>query len=135
MEPALHDGQLAWTRPLRNTDRILRGDLVIVDSIELGRRIIKRVIGLPTEQIEIRDGAVTVDGTDLDEPYAAASVFHGSFAVPDGHYLLLGDNRDASNDSRSWQQPYISKEQIKGRIRRTLNHSPAGGSFGHHARN
>jgi signal peptidase I len=117
MEPTLHDGQLAWTRALRHTDRLQRGDLVVVDSTELGRRIIKRIIGLPAERVVIRGGRVSVDGVALDEPYASASYFDGSFAVPDGSYLLLGDNRDAYQDSRSWENPYISRRQIRGRIR------------------
>ena len=117
MEPTLHDGQLAWTRALRSTDRLQRGDLVVVDSTELGRRIVKRVIGLPAERVVIRGGRVSVDGVALDEPYASASYFDGAFTVPDGSYLLLGDNRDASHDSRSWDNPYVSRRQLRGRIR------------------
>lgn len=120
MEPTLHDGQLVWTRALRRTDRLQRGDLVVVDSAELGRRIVKRVIGLPTEHLAIRAGTVSVNGVDLHEPYASASFFNGTFTVPDDSYLLLGDNRDASHDSRSWREPYVRRDQIAGRLRPPL---------------
>ncbi len=70
---------------------------------------VKRIIGLPGESIEIRDGQVLVDGAVLKEPYTAlARSTFGGEAVPDcnkimipsGKYLVLGDNRKASNDSR-----------------------------------
>lgn len=116
MEPTLRDGQLVLTRSLRRTTPIRRGDLVVADSPELGRRVVKRVIGLPGERVVASGAAVTVDGAVLDEPYASRSVFRGRFAVPDEHYLLLGDNRDASNDARSWRDPYLARERIVGRL-------------------
>lgn len=82
----------------------------------LGRRIVKRVVGLPGERLVLTDGRITVDGRPLDEPYAGRSVFRGTFTVPRGHYLLLGDNRDASDDARSWQQPYLPREALVGRL-------------------
>lgn len=116
MAPVLRHGQLVWTRALRGADRIERGDRVVVDSLELGRRIVKRVIGLPAEHLELRAGTVFVDGVRLDEPYASRSVYFGAFDVPAGHYLLLGDNRDASDDARSWSQPYVGRDQLVGKL-------------------
>lgn len=116
MEPALHDGQLAWTRAVRAGGDVQRGDLVVVASVELNRRIVKRVIGLPTERVDIQGGRVAVNGVQLDEPYASTSYFSGTYLVPAGSYLLLGDNREASSDSRSWEQPYIDRGRIEGRI-------------------
>lgn len=75
-------------------------------------------MGLPGERVDLRSGRVFINGAPLEEPYAAASRFNGTFDVPDGHYLLLGDNRDASTDSRSWDQPYLSRDQLVGRLRR-----------------
>lgn len=116
MNPTLHDGQLVPTYRLRRSDGVRRGDLVVIDSSELGRRIVKRVIGLPNEHIEMVDGRVIVAGRLLDEPYATPSGFNGSFSVPSSAFFLLGDNRDASNDSRVWEQPYVPRQQLKGRI-------------------
>lgn len=70
---------------------------------------VKRVIGLPGDTVEIRDGQVYISGLVLNEPYTALarSTFGGDFLpdctklkIPAGKYLVLGDNRKASNDSR-----------------------------------
>lgn len=114
MEPTLHDGELVLTRSLRGGVR--RGDVVVADSRHLRRRIVKRVVGLPGERVVMADGAVLVDGLPLVEPYASASVYRGVFDVPDGHYLLLGDNRDVSDDARSWPVPYTGRAELVGRL-------------------
>ncbi|KAB8198646.1 signal peptidase I [Lysobacter maris] len=114
MAPGLRDGQLVLTlKPLRG-HRFRRGAVVAVDSRELGRRIVKRIVGLPGERVRIEVGRIWVDGQILVEPYASASAYQGAFAVPEDHYLLLGDNRDASSDSRSWRNPYVGRDEIAG---------------------
>lgn len=128
MEPTLHPGQLVPTRRIRATDPVRRGDVVVADSTELGRRIIKRVIGLPGEHVLILDGQVIVEGRPLDEPYARPSIFNGRFLVPDDSVLLLGDNRDASRDSRTWSQPYIPRSQLRGRLHPTGRAPPSQGA-------
>ena len=93
-----------------------RGDVVVVDSRELGRHVVKRIVGLPGETVAIEAGRVSINGQPLAEPYASRSVFTDTFHVPAGHYLLLGDHRDASSDSRSWRQPYIARAALIGRL-------------------
>lgn len=115
MEPTLRAGTLWLTRSFGRR-AVRRGDVVVADSAELGRRIVKRVVGLPGEHLVLVDGRITVDGRVLDEPYARPSVFRGTFRVPPGHYLLLGDDRDASDDARSWRQPYLPREALVGRL-------------------
>ena len=82
-----------------------RGDIVIFDYPKDTRQIfVKRVIGLPGETVEIRDGLVTIDGKPLAEPYKTFAA-HGDMApqfVPHDQFFMMGDNRDVSDDSRYW---------------------------------
>jgi signal peptidase I len=116
MAATLRDGQFVLTRRLWPFSRIRRGDVVVVASPELGRDVVKRVIGLPGETVAIREGSVSVDGRPLAEPYASSSVFTGTYEVPQASYFLLGDNRDASSDSRTWREPYVARGDLRGRL-------------------
>jgi signal peptidase I len=117
MAPTLTDGQLVLTRSLRPTHAVGRGDLVVLDSpAEPRRQVVKRVVGLPGERVTLDAGRVSIDDRPLPEPYAAPSVFRGEYHVPAGHYLVLGDNRDVSSDSRSWSPPYVPREALRGRL-------------------
>jgi signal peptidase I len=116
MAPGLRDGQLVLTLRPRRRHRFRRGSVVAVDSREAGRRIVKRIIGLSGERVRMEGGQVWVDGEHLVEPYVSpsASAYQGTFDVPEGHYLILGDNRDASSDSRNWRNPYVGRGEIAG---------------------
>ena len=118
MAPTLAPGQRLLARRQRAARALRRGDIVVVDSAELGRAIIKRVVGRPGERIDVgADGRVLVAGHDLAEPY----VVHrggpsGTFQVPAGHLLLLGDNRARSSDARTWREPYVPLGAVLGRV-------------------
>lgn len=83
--------------------------------------IIKRVVALGGETVEVRGARVLINNQEISEPYARWSEggkFGGSFGpqvVPKGHVLLLGDNRDNSKDSRFWSEPFLDEKRIKGR--------------------
>ena len=100
--------------PLGN---VFRGDVVVFKyPNEPSRDFIKRVIGLPGETLEVRDKRVYINGEPLNEEYLkinVSSAFEDSFVsnrqdnfgpvlVPGGHYFVMGDNRDNSQDSRFW---------------------------------
>lgn len=118
MAPTLAPGRHVLTRPLRHPGRIRRGDVLVVTSRELGRMVVKRVLGLPGEQVVIENsGRILVDGVPVSEPYVAhAGGPCGSYRVPPGHLLLLGDNRLCSNDSRHWQRPYLPVAAVRGTV-------------------
>ena len=82
-----------------------RGEVIIFEFPNNPERdFVKRVIGVPGDTIEIRHGSVIVNSIPLDEPYITPrdTGNMGRITVPEGGYFVLGDNRRASNDSRSW---------------------------------
>lgn len=76
---------------------------------------IKRIIGLPGDVVEVRDGQVIRNGEVLTEPYikAAPDYQWGPETVPEASYLVLGDNRNSSYDSHAWG--FLPEENIIGR--------------------
>ena len=80
---------------------------------------IKRVIGLPGETVETRDGKVYIDGaeTPLDDSFTPEPPQGnwGPEVVPEGSYFMLGDNRNRSKDSRFWTNTFVKKEKILGK--------------------
>jgi signal peptidase I len=110
-------------------DPIRRGDIIVFKYPEEPERdFIKRVIGLPGETLELKKKRVYINGTMLDEPYVHylvppdedngagefdVRVQYGPATVPEGHYFMMGDNRDNSQDSRYWG--FMPQQYIKGR--------------------
>ncbi len=95
-----------------------RGDIVIFKfPDDEQKNFIKRIIGLPGETVTIRDGLVYINDseTPLDEPYLAEKPYEqdfGPYEVPEGHYFMLGDNRNHSADSRSWKNTFVAEDKI-----------------------
>lgn len=118
MEPNLHTNQrLIVEKVSYHFHGPQRGDIVVLrrpDQSE-GDLLIKRVVGLPGEEVSIRDGLVYVDGLPLDEPYLErdSGGNYGPVRVPPLHVFVLGDNRDASNDSRVFGP--VHRNEILGR--------------------
>lgn len=81
-----------------------RGDVVVFHyPFDPEQEYIKRVIGLPGDQVVVRDGAVYVNGSLLNEPYiSAAPRYEQETQVPEGELYVLGDNRNNSSDSHDW---------------------------------
>ena len=81
---------------------------------------VKRVIGLPGETVEIKEGKVYINGseTPLDDSFTPETPIgdYGPYVVPEDSYFMLGDNRNHSGDSRFWKQPYVEKEKIVGNL-------------------
>ena len=104
MEPNLHDAEYVII------DKVTylfgapqRGDIVVFAREGEPKDLIKRVIGLPGETIEVSGGAVLVDGVPLDEPYLTPSVYtYPARQLGEGEYFVMGDNRANSSDSRTF---------------------------------
>jgi len=117
MWPTLRPGQFLLTRSLRRRRQIRHGDIVVAQSPELAQYIVKRVVGLPGDRLVLGSTGLVRNGMHVAEPYVSyAGGRSGSWVVPEGHCFLLGDNRAASSDSRSWKQPFAPLDRIVGRV-------------------
>lgn len=136
MEPTLHGDK-------RKGDRILvnkflywykepkRGDIIVFKTkgilgLDQEKDYIKRLIGLPGETVEIKDGDIYINDVHIkdaridnieylntDKNYAPYGVLETKVTVPEGMYFVLGDNSPNSKDSRFWG--FVPKENIKGK--------------------
>lgn len=117
MWPTLRPGQFVFARSVLHGRRVRHGDIAVVKSAELGQHVVKRVLGLPGDLLVFCSSGLVRNGEQLTEPYVVhAGCTSGSWLVPEGHCFLLGDNRTASNDSRSWKQPFAPLATIVGRV-------------------
>jgi signal peptidase I len=121
MEPTLAKGDLVLVRPAREIER---GDLIVFSAPMVGTRMIKRVVALGGDVIELRDNRAFVNGAQLDEPYVAPN--DDSLPAPArfrdmqparvaaDSVFVLGDNRDHSNDSRFLGA--VPRKSVRGRV-------------------
>jgi signal peptidase I len=120
MDTTLSDGEIIILNKFeyRRKD-IERYDIVVI-KVD-GKKIIKRVIGLPNETIEIKGNNVYADGELLNNSFASTKTDDfdlsqiGLVKIPGDSYFVLGDNRDVSLDSRYSEVGTIKKEQIVGK--------------------
>jgi signal peptidase I len=93
-----------------------RGDIIVFEYPPDPEQdpYIKRVIGLPGEQVQIVDGKVMIDGFTIPEPYLVSETRQdGQWTVPEESLFVMGDNRMNSSDSRSWG--YVPMENVIGK--------------------
>lgn len=81
---------------------------------------IKRLIGLPGETVEVKEGKVYADGVELDSSFINESqnqAGDGIYEIPESCYFFMGDNRNNSNDSRFWEKPYVPAKNIRAKAK------------------
>lgn len=125
MLPRLHDGERIFVNKLiyydeyRWAPRIERGDIVVFwFPDDPSKSYIKRVVGLPGDTVEIREGNVLINGSMLEEKYLdpkenLSTRSQTPVYVKPNYYFVMGDNRDNSSDSRSWG--LVPKKYIYGK--------------------
>lgn len=120
MEPTLHDGERVVINKLHpGIKDIAIGDLVIFTSNQDSRKnLVKRVIGLAGDEIELKGSQVLRNGEVLEETYIHRALYPEKpgevITVPSDHIFVLGDNRSQSQDSRHFGP--IPLESVKGRV-------------------
>ena len=116
MMPKLHDQDRIFVNkfiyPLRewigDKEPIKRGDIVVLlYPDDPSKSYIKRVVGLPGEEVNVENGRLYINGMQIDEPYLdseylSSDSMPGSVHVKEHHYFVMGDNRRNSSDSRYW---------------------------------
>lgn len=119
MEPSLHNRERLLVNKLVYRFREpQRGDVVVFRyPANPKRKFIKRVIGVPGDVVEVRDGHVILNGQVLEEDYTMDLTYgvFGPEVVPEGHYFVLGDNRNNSDDSRFPDVGFVPGANIVGK--------------------
>ena len=85
---------------------------------------VKRVVGLPGDTVQISGGYLYVNDVKYTEKFLSARMYsdYGPYIVPEGHYFLMGDNRNNSNDSRSSHVGAVPRNMILGKVEAVLWH-------------
>lgn len=100
-----------------------KGDVVVFHFPDdpTGKTLyVKRIIGLPGEKLEIKKGRVYINDSrqPLPESYLKERAVgdFGPYEIPEGCYFMMGDNRNDSEDARFWQNTYVEKSEILGKV-------------------
>ena len=109
MSPTLNNGNVVWAWKNPKLDR---NDIVIIKKD--GTLYIKRIVGMPEETVEIKNGKAYINGKELQEEFDEMESEEQKIHLKENEYFVLGDNRNDSTDSRVWGA--IDKEEITGEI-------------------
>ena len=125
--PLIDDVLVKWSKPTRGDVIVFNREFQAAsEGQHFQEAIVKRVIALEGDLIEIVGDQVILNGAALAEPYARwehdgirrignAQYHFGPFRVPEGRVFVLGDNRDNSEDSRWWSDPFVTLTQVVGK--------------------
>ncbi|MGE5398205.1 MAG: signal peptidase I [Chitinophagales bacterium] len=96
-----------------------RGDIIVFNPpayIKSEYDFVKRIVGLPGEKVEVKEGKVFINDQPLNEPYLSEPLNYefGPVVVPDNDLFVMGDNRNNSYDSHLWDQ-WLSSDRVIGK--------------------
>ncbi|PKQ19054.1 MAG: signal peptidase I [Actinobacteria bacterium HGW-Actinobacteria-8] len=124
MAPTYRPSDLLLTRRVGRggTSEARRGDVVVFRRGEVP--MIKRVVGLPGDCVEMEAGRLSVNGRPIDGRPRVRGAFMQTWQVPGGSYFMAGDNPAGSDDSRVWDEPFIAAGNVEAIVTRRLVGSP-----------
>lgn len=136
MESTILTGNLILTNRLAYiNDDPITGDIIVFWSDEHNKLLVKRVIGVAGDVIELKGGKVYINGAEVYESYIqgetwSASIQDERFEVPEGKLFVMGDNRENSGDSRFFKNHFIDVDSVEGKV---FLHYSLGGDDGVYA--
>lgn len=117
MEPTLHEGQMLVISKINYlVGNPQRGDIIVLkDNVE-NKLLIKRVIGLPGEEVQLKEGKVYINSKELQDytSFPTYAYIQEKWTLPEGEYFVLGDNREHSRDSRVDNVGLVKRNDIVG---------------------
>ena len=119
MEPTMMiNDRLFALRPAYSFDDPKRGDIVVFNKPDSDVLYVKRILGLPDEVLEIKNGIIYINDVALEFDFTDNQTIgnYGPVTIPKDSYFMMGDNRTNSNDSRYWSFTFIRSEDIIGKI-------------------
>lgn len=111
MQPTLTHGQVLLTRPAGGD--IAVGDVVVIWTAP-GKRCVKRVAAKPGDVVELEAGRLYVNQSSWDGRPRIVGARVATWHVPNGHYFVVGDNPQESDDSRVWPDPFVAVSRMSG---------------------
>lgn len=116
MVPTIMPKDQIFVTRVHGFTKLKRGDIIVFKSDELKEVLVKRLIGLPGDTVDVKKGYVYINGTKYNDYFVKnRDDYDGSFKVPAGKYFFMGDNRDVSYDGRYWKEKYIPRSKIMGK--------------------
>lgn len=122
MRPTFRPHDLLLTRPVPRAGP-RRGDVALLRHD--GVHMLKRLVGMPGDLVELEAGRLFVNGRSAHGQRRIPGALTETLRVPAGHYFVAGDNPSGSDDSRSWDQPFVPAERVEALVRRLRARPPA----------
>ncbi len=119
MDPTLKDGQMLIISKVNYfIGDPQRGDIIVFKDSYENKLLIKRVIGLPGEKLDLREDKVFINDKELQPDYTSSLTYaltQESWQIPEGQYFVMGDNREHSRDSRVETVGLVNRKSIVGK--------------------
>lgn len=118
MAPTYRPGDILLTRGVGKAGLPQRGDVVVFRHA--GTRMLKRVVALPGDRVELEAGRLFVNGESVDGRARVHGAYTASWRVPIGGCFVAGDNPAVSDDSRAWDEPFVRMDDLEAVVTRRL---------------